>query len=128
LAVRVITEAALLGGVLAQAIWDNLRILSDGAGQLNLSHHDLCWVHAERALQRLAGSTAQHRQNIAEMQDLWRQARNTLVGLKKTCRKLGISFWQYLLFRVHGDYRISPLPDVDVIRAKEVGQQVAVAA
>lgn len=216
-AVRVITEAALLGGVLAQGIRDDLRILSDGAGQFNLLHHGLCWVHAERALRRLAGSTAQHRQNIAEMQDLlWtyyrqlqayrqaptaeakqtleegfdqlfgrcyrhhaslnivlrqfrnrkaellrvldcpelplhnnasetdireyvtrrkisgttrseagRQARDTLVGLKKTCRKLGISFWQYLLSRVHGDHRIPPLPDV--IRAKAVAQQVAVA-
>ena len=216
-AVRVITEAALLGGVLAQGIRDDLRILSDGAGQFNLLHHGLCWVHAERALRRLAGSTAQHRQNIAEMQDLlWtyyrqlqayrlaptaeakqtleegfdqlfgrcyrhhaslnivlrqfrnrkaellrvldcpelplhnnasetdireyvtrrkisgttrseagRQARDTLVGLKKTCRKLGISFWQYLLSRVHGDHRIPPLPDV--IRAKAGAQQVAVA-
>jgi hypothetical protein len=54
-----------------------------------------------------------------------RQARDTLVGLKKTCRKLGISFWQYLLSRIHGDDRIPPLPDV--IRAKAVAQQVAVA-
>lgn len=216
-AVRVITEAALLGGVLAQGIRDDLRILSDGAGQFNLLHHGLCWVHAERALRRLAGSTAQHRQNIAEMQDrLWsyyrqlqayrqaptaeakqtleqgfdqlfgrcyrhhvslnivlqqfrdrkaellrvldcpelplhnnasesdireyvtrrkisgttrseagRQARDTLVGLKKTCRKLGISFWQYLLCRVHGDDRIPPLPEV--IRAKASAQPVAAA-
>jgi uncharacterized coiled-coil protein SlyX len=216
-ALRVITEAALLGGVLAQGIRDDLRILSDGAGQFNLLYHGLCWVHAERALRRLAGSTAQHRQNIAEMQDLlWRyyrqlqayrqsptaeakqslgegfdqlfgrcychhvslnlvlqqfrdrkaeflrvldcpelplhnnaaetdireyvtrrkisgttrseagrQARDTLVGLKKTCRKLGISFWQYLLSRIHGDDRIPLLPDV--IRAKASAQQVAVA-
>jgi len=217
-AVRVITEAALLGGVLAQGIRDDLRILSDGAGQFNLLHHGLCWVHAERALRRLAGSTAQHRQNIAEIQDLlWtyyrqlqayrqaptaeakqtleegfdqlfgrcyqhhvslnivlqqfrdrkaeflrvldcpelplhnnaaetdireyvtrrkisgttrseagRQARDTLVGLKKTCRKLGISFWQYLLSRVHGDDRIPPLPDV--IRVRASAQQVAAAS
>ena len=216
-AMRVITEAALLGGVLAQGIRDDLRILSDGAGQFNLLHHGLCWVHAERALRRLAGSTARHRQNIAEMQDLlWtyyrqlqayrqaptaeakqpleegfdqlfgrcyrhhaslnlvlqqfrdrkaellrvldcpelplhnnasetdireyvtrrkisgttrsdagRQARDTLVGLKKTCRKLGISFWQYLLCRIHGDDRIPPLPDV--IRTKVAAQQGAIA-
>lgn len=216
-ALRVITEAALLGAVLAQGIRDDLRILSDGAGQFNLLHHGLCWVHAERALRRLAGSTARHRQNIAEIQDLlWRyyrqlqayrqapkaetkrtleerfdqlfgrcyrhhvslnlvlqqfrdrkaellqvldcpelplhnnaaetdireyvtrrkisgttrseagrQARDTLVGLKKTCRKLGLSFWQYLLSRIHGDDRIPPLPDV--IRAKASAQQVLVA-
>lgn len=217
-AIRVITEAALLGGILAQGIRNDLRILSDGAGQFNLLHHGLCWVHAERTLRRLPGSTEQHRQNIAEMQDLlwhyyrqlqtyrqaptaafkealeqefdqlfgrcyrhhatlnivlrqfrsWkadllrvldcpelplhnntaerdireyvtrrkisgttrsqagRHARDTLVGLKKTCRKLGVSFWQYLLSRVHGDERIPPLPDV--IRAKAAAQQGATAA
>jgi hypothetical protein len=45
-----------------------------------------------------------------------RQARDTFVGLKKTCRKLGVSFWQYLLSRLRMDRQIPPLPDV--IRAK----------
>ena len=54
-----------------------------------------------------------------------RQARDTLVGLKKTCRKLGLSFWQYLLSRVHGDDRIPPLPEV--IRAKASAHQAAAA-
>jgi hypothetical protein len=31
--------------------------------------------------------------------DLGRQCRDTFASLKKTCRKLGISFWQYLLDR-----------------------------
>jgi 4-hydroxy-3-methylbut-2-en-1-yl diphosphate synthase IspG/GcpE len=31
-AVRVVTEAALLGGLMAQGIGETLRILSDGAG------------------------------------------------------------------------------------------------
>jgi len=41
-----------------------------------------------------------------------RRARDTLVGLKKTCRKLGISFWQFLISRLRGDGQIPPLPDV----------------
>ena len=32
--------------------------------------------------------------------DAGRYARDTFVGLKKTCRKLGVSFWQYLLSRI----------------------------
>jgi hypothetical protein len=45
-----------------------------------------------------------------------RRARDTFVGLKKTCRKLGISFWHFLISRLRGDGQILPLPDV--IRAK----------
>jgi hypothetical protein len=47
---------------------------------------------------------------------LGRQVRDTFVGLKKTCRKLGVSFWQYLLSRLRGDGAVPLLPDV--IRAK----------
>jgi hypothetical protein len=207
-AVQVMSEAALLGGVMSEGINAPLRILSDGAGQFNVLCHGLCWVHAERGLRRLRGNTARQRQNIAEMQDLlwdyyrqlqqyqqsptsegktvlwwafdqvfgrcylqhgslnivlsWfrthktellrvldysqfplhnnqaetdireyvtrrkisggtrsdagRRARDTFVGLKKTCRKLGVSFWQYLLSRLRMDRQIPPLPDV--LRAK----------
>jgi len=45
-----------------------------------------------------------------------RRARDTFVGLKKTCRKLGLSFWHFLISRLRGDGQIPPLPDV--IRAK----------
>jgi len=41
-----------------------------------------------------------------------RRARDTFTGLKKTCRKLAYSFWQYLLSRLHGDDRVPYLPDV----------------
>ena len=42
--------------------------------------------------------------------DLGRQCRDTFASLKKTCRKLGISFWQYLLDRVSLTNTIPPLP------------------
>ena len=207
-AIQMISEAALLGGVMSGGINAPLRILSDGAGQFNVLCHGLCWVHAERSLRKLQGDTVRQRQNIAEMQDLlwqyyqqlqayqqqptsegktelWQafdqiferdylshgslnivlkwfrnhkaellrvldysqfplhnndaetdirefvirrkisggtrseagqRARDTFVGLKKTCRKLGVSFWQYLLSRIRKDRQIPPLPDV--IRAK----------
>jgi hypothetical protein len=194
-----------------------LRILSDGAGQLNVLVHGLCWVHAERSLRRLQGNTAQQRDNIAQSQDLlwqyyqrlkayqqkptpesqtalsqsfdqvfgrcylnhpslnivlkWfrthkaellrvleyspfplhnndgetdmreavirrkisggtrsdagRKARDTFVAIKKTCRKLGISFWRYLLSRIRLDPQIPPLPDV--IRAKAAVIQLGLA-
>ncbi|MGF1497282.1 MAG: hypothetical protein ACFB8W_10725 [Elainellaceae cyanobacterium] len=68
--VRLVSEAALLGGVMGQGIDAPLRILSDGAGQFNVFVHGLCWVHAERGLRRLVADTPQQQQNIAEMQQL----------------------------------------------------------
>ena len=48
--------------------------------------------------------------------DNGRMARDTFTGLKKTCRKLALSFWQYLLSRFTGDETVPYLPDV--IRAR----------
>lgn len=42
--------------------------------------------------------------------DLGRQCRDTFASLKKTCRKLGVSFWLYLLDRVSLNHAIPPLP------------------
>lgn len=42
--------------------------------------------------------------------DLGRQCRDTFASLKKTCRKLGISFWAYLQDRVSLTNAIPPLP------------------
>jgi len=42
--------------------------------------------------------------------DLGRQCRDTFASLKKTCRKLGVSFWQYLIDRISLDNVIQPLP------------------
>jgi Transposase IS66 family len=206
--VRVLTEAALLGGLSTAGRREPLRILSDGAGQFNVMQHGLCWVHMERGLRKLEGDNEQERENIVEMQgllwsyyqelkqyqqqpsseislslqskfdeifgrcyigqgllngvlnqirnhkiellqvldcpefplhnnaaetdireyvtrrkisggtrsELGRRARDTFVGLKKTCRKLGISFWNYLTSRLHGDEQVLLLSDV--IRAK----------
>ncbi len=38
-----------------------------------------------------------------------RRCRDTFASLKKTCRKLGVSFWAYLKARLFGDGSISPL-------------------
>lgn len=41
--------------------------------------------------------------------DPWIKCCDTFASLKKTCRKLGISFWQYLLNRVSLKNTIDPL-------------------
>jgi hypothetical protein len=49
--------------------------------------------------------------------DLGRICRDTFTSLKKTCRKHGISFWEYLKDRVSGIHVIPPLPDLIRLRA-----------
>jgi len=44
--------------------------------------------------------------------DLGRQCRDTFISLKKTCRKLDISFWQYLTDRLSLTGDIPSLPDL----------------
>lgn len=51
--VRVVTEGALLAGLLAQGVPQNLGILSDDAGQFNILEHALCWIHEERHLKEV---------------------------------------------------------------------------
>jgi hypothetical protein len=41
--------------------------------------------------------------------DNGRRCRDTFASLKKTCRKNGLSFWQYLHDRLFGRHRIAPL-------------------
>ncbi|MDJ0537017.1 MAG: transposase [Xenococcaceae cyanobacterium MO_207.B15] len=207
-AIRLVTEAALLGSAIEHGVSPELIILSDGAKQFDILVHALCWVHRSRSLRRLNGVTAQQRQEIEQVQEtLWayyrelkayqekptpqeserleaqfdevfgqryphhyglnlvmqqlcahkdellrvlntpqlplhnnaaetdireyvtrrkisggtrhdngRRARDTFTGLKKTCRKLALSFWQYLLSRLTGDETVPYLPDV--IRAR----------
>jgi hypothetical protein len=44
--------------------------------------------------------------------DAGRKARDTMLSLKKTCQKLKISFWGYLLDRISGKNIIPPLPQL----------------
>ena len=44
--------------------------------------------------------------------DLGRKCRDTFSSLKKTCRKLGISFWNYLIDRISSSDQIAPLHQI----------------
>ena len=47
-----------------------------------------------------------------------RRCRDTFASLKKSCRKLGISFWDYLNDRLRGKKRIPALPTLIEARAR----------
>lgn len=51
--------------------------------------------------------------------ELGRRCRDTFVSLKKTCRKLGVSFWRYLQDRIRGVHGTLALPDLMRQAARE---------
>ncbi|MFA1626966.1 hypothetical protein ACDY96_30820 [Rhizobium mongolense] len=47
--------------------------MSDDAGQFCVGNHSLCWVHAERLLQKLMPATAKEERSLTMARDLvWR--------------------------------------------------------
>ncbi len=210
--IKTATEGALLGAVIASGVSPDLGIISDGAGQFRLLVHGLCWVHAERLINKLIPFTESQRLTIETVQDqIWslyqdlksyknltpdqqqqqkalledsfdqiftqnssfetlnqvlrrllmrkaellkvldrpelplhnnaseqdirefvtkrkisgstrsdngRRCRDTFASLKKTCRKLGVSFWEYLTDRVEGKNLIPTLGKLIAQKAK----------
>jgi hypothetical protein len=51
--------------------------------------------------------------------DEGRRCRDTFASLKKTCRKLGVSFWAFLIDRIRGVGQIPRLPDLIRQKATE---------
>jgi len=49
-----------------------------------------------------------------------RRCRDTFASLKKTCRKLGISFWRFLNDRLSGQGAIPPLSELIGLRARSL--------
>lgn len=66
----------------------------------NLSEND---IREYPRLRKVSGGTRS---------DLGRRCRDTFLSLKKTCRKLGVSFWQFLKDRLTDAATFPPLPDL----------------
>src|SRR3954452_24143050 len=59
---RRVTEAAMVGAIVARGLLTDTVIVSDDAGQFDVFQHALCWIHAERHLRRIVCVTdEQHR-------------------------------------------------------------------
>ena len=216
--VRIATEGALLGGLIARGVSPDLGVISDGAPQFVLFVHAGCWIHAERPLAKLVPHNDQHRATIEKVRsqiwelyqdlkayrdqpdaaqkpalvacfdtlveqrigypsidgvlkemrdhkadllralerpdlplhnnavesdirefvkrrkisggtrnDAGRRCRDTFASLKKTCRKLGVRFWDYLQDRVRGLGNIPRLPDLICQKAQEAAAKKAAA-
>ena len=66
-AVRIITEAGLLGYLFKEGISEDMVILSDDAGQFNILTHALCWIHVERNLQKIHTYTPAQREELDQV-------------------------------------------------------------
>jgi len=207
---QTLNEAATWGAIRHHGLMANTVVVSDDAGQFRIAQHALCWIHAERHLQKLMPASPKQVQAVELVREtiwcfyrglkLWKQspspgaeasfrrqfnrifgqrtgykdldgllarlarrkgellrvlerpeiplhtnasendlracvikrkisggtmsaegrvARDVMLGLSKTCRKLRLSFFDYLGDRLglHGDQpRIPPLADL-VIRS-----------
>ena len=71
----------------------------------NLSENDIREYVKKR---KISGSTRS---------ELGRRCRDTFTSLKKTCRKLDISFWDYLMDRLSNSNAIPFLPEIIVQHA-----------
>jgi len=210
--VKTATEGAMVGTVISNGVSTELGIMSDGAGQFRLLEHGLCWVHAERLINKLIPLTVEQKTAVELVQDeIWefyqdlkryknltkeeqkveqarlsirfdeifnqsscfesldqvlgrlkrrkaellkvlekpklplhnnaseqdirefvkkrkisgstrsedgRRCRDTFASLKKTCRKLGVSFWNYLRDRVRSKNQIPQLGQLIEKKAK----------
>jgi hypothetical protein len=69
---RRVTEAAMIGSIVARGLLTDTVIVSDDAGQFDVFQHALCWIHAERHLRRIVCVTdEQHRLVEVQRQLVW---------------------------------------------------------
>ena len=59
--VKIATEGALISSILHHGLPRTLVIVSDDAGQFNILNHALCWIHAERTINKLIAPSEEKR-------------------------------------------------------------------
>ncbi len=91
--VMVATEGALWGAVKDRGFLDGAVVLSDDAGQFNVGHHALCWIHAERLVHKLEPFTKTGRQPSASFPILLRRTGSQACFAKNKIRTL--IWWFY---------------------------------
>ena len=67
---RLVTEAAMIGAIVARGLLSDTVIVSDEAGQFDVFQHALCWLHAERHLRQIVCVTDQQHQLVAVQRQL----------------------------------------------------------
>jgi len=65
--IKIATEGALIGSLLYHGLPKSLVIVSDDAGQFNILNHALCWIHAERTLNKLIAPNEEKRKILEDV-------------------------------------------------------------
>ncbi|WP_289023252.1 transposase, partial [uncultured Desulfobacter sp.] len=70
--IKIITEGALIGSLIEHGFNTDMVIVSDDAGQFNVLIHALCWIHAERLINKLIGLTDEQKEAVKSIRsDIW---------------------------------------------------------
>ncbi len=70
--IQIATEGALIGSIIEHGISKHLVIVSDDAGQFNVLLHALCWIHANRAIDKIIPFTDQAKEDLDTVKDqIW---------------------------------------------------------
>lgn len=69
-------------------------------------------VHNNGSEREIREYVKKRKSSASTRSEAGRSARDTFMSLKKTCRKLGLSFWHYLHDRLTGAQQIPPLPQL----------------
>ena len=67
---RRVTEAAMVGAIVARGLLSDTVIVSDDAGQFDVFQHALCWIHTERHLRRIVCVTDEQQRQVALQRQL----------------------------------------------------------
>ena len=67
--VQIATEGVLIGSIIEHGISKHLVIVSDDAGQFNVLLHALCWIHANRAIDKIIPFTDQAQKDLETVKD-----------------------------------------------------------
>jgi hypothetical protein len=61
---RRVTEAAVVGAIIARGLLTDTVIVTDEAGQFDVFQHVLCWLHAERHLRQIVCVTDEQQRQV----------------------------------------------------------------
>src|SRR5215207_6801836 len=69
---QTLNEAATWGAIRHRGLMENTVVVSDDAGQFRVARHALCWVHAERHLEKLMPASPKQAQAVELVrQTIW---------------------------------------------------------